>query len=878
MLTLKLYQERSLEALKTYLQRSVAPSSSAKLAFIEITERPYRSVDVLPGRPYVCLRIPTGGGKTLVAAYASAIAITEYMRADRGVVLWLVPSNVIKDQTLATLREPNHPYRQALQTSLGGGPITVMDLAEALYVQRSVLDGETCVIISTLAALRVENTEGRKVYETAGALQHHFTGLSALLEARLERDGNGVIAYSLANVLRLRRPVVIMDEAHNARTTLSFDVLARFAPSCIVEFTATPETKHRPEAGYFASNVLHHVSAAELKAEQMIKLPIRLQLQDDWKEVLAAAIVMRDGLEKDAKEEQKATEEYLRPILLVQAQPKSKLRATLTVDVVRQALLDDLKVPESWIKVATGDTRELDGIDLGATDCDVRVIITVQALKEGWDCPFAYVLCSVAELSSGTAVEQILGRILRMPQAREKRHITLNRAYAFVGSRNFADAATKLQDALVENGFERFDAAAMIDSDEAPSLFGDPLSLFAPQAVVTVTNAPDTSILLASLRAKVSYDAERGILSFIGPMEEEEREALKRCVSTPEDHAAVEKLYIASRKPVVTGPLSPAQRGEAFCVPRLGIRVDGQLELFDESHLLDNTWKLSAYPAMLSELEFSTEAREPQAADIDVSEEGKIETRYVSDLQSQLSLLSPAHAWSIPELAGWLDRKIAHPDLTLTESGLFLHRLLTYLVEERKIPIDKLGRDQFRLRDAAEAKIASLRLLHRHTRLQLLLDLGAKSPFEVQPSFSFSYDPRNYPANEWYSGGYQFQKHYYPRVGELKSEGEEFRCAQTIDMLKEVRYWVRNLERQPQASFWLQTSTDRFYPDFVALLEDGRLLVVEYKGEIYITNDDSKEKRAVGDMWAERSNGKAVFLMVTQKTLGEIQNAVRADA
>jgi hypothetical protein len=38
------------------------------------------------------------------------------------------------------------------------------------------------------------------------------------------------------------------------------------------------------------------------------------------------------------------------------------------------------------------------------------------------------------------------------------------------------------------------------------------------------------------------------------------------------------------------------------------------------------------------------------------------------------------------------------------------------------------------------------------------------------------------------------------------------------------------------------------------------------------------EKRAVGDMWAERSNGKAVFLMVTQKILGEIQNAARANA
>jgi type III restriction enzyme len=875
MLTLKHYQERSLDVLRQYLRRATEPSSSANRAFIEITERPYHSVDALPGLPYVCLRIPTGGGKTLVAAHAAAVAIKDYLRADRGVVLWLVPSNVIRDQTLAALRTLNHPYRQALQTSLGGGPITVMDLAEALYIQRSVLDGETCVLVSTLAALRVENTDGRKIYETAGALQHHFSGLSADLEARLERDENGVVAFSLANVLRMRRPVVIMDEAHNARTTLSFAVLARFAPSCIVEFTATPETTHRPESGYFASNVFHHVSAAELKAEQMIKLPIRLQLQGDWKEALAAAVLMRGGLEEDAKQEQKATGEYLRPILLLQAQPKSKQRETLTVDVVKQVLLDDLKVPENWIKVATGDTRELEGIDLGATDCAVRVIITVQALKEGWDCPFAYILCSVAELSSGTAVEQILGRILRMPQAKEKRNTTLNRAYAFVASKNFAEAATKLQDALIENGFERFDAAAMIDADGAPSLFADPSSLFAPQAVVTVSKVPDTSILPEPLRRKVSVDGEKNTITFTGPMGEDEKAALKR-VSSPEDHAAIDALYAATRVPRVTGPLSPAQRGEVFNVPRLGIRVDGQLELFDESHILDDTWKLSAYPAELSESEFPTEAPEAQAVDIDVSDQGRVEMRYVADLQAQLSLLLPAHHWSIPELAGWLDRTIPHPDIPLTESGLFIHRLITYLVEDRKISIDKLGKDQFRLRESVDAKIAALRSQHRRTRFQLLLDLGLKSPLEVQPDFCFSYDPARYPANESYDGGYKFQKHYYPRIGELKSDGEEFRCAQMIDTIKEVKYWVRNLERQPLTSFWLQTSTDRFYPDFVALLEDGRLLVVEYKGEIYYSNDDSKEKRAIGERWAERSNGKAVFLMVTARTIGEIQTAARA--
>ncbi len=148
--------------------------------------------------------------------------------------------------------------------------------------------------------MRVEDTEGRKVYEPSGALQHHFSGLSAELEAQLEKREDGSIPYSLCNVLRLWRPIVIMDEAHNARTQLSFDTLARFNPSCIIEFTATPETTHKPEKSQFASNILHHVSAAELKAEDMVKLPIRLETRGDWKEVIGDAVGTRQMLEETA--------------------------------------------------------------------------------------------------------------------------------------------------------------------------------------------------------------------------------------------------------------------------------------------------------------------------------------------------------------------------------------------------------------------------------------------------------------------------------------------------------------------------------------------------------------------------------------------------
>ncbi len=138
MLELKEYQKRSLESLEAYLCRVV--TMGADTAFYDLTKRPYRAVPKLPGLPYICLRIPTGGGKTLMACDAVGIAAKEFLQADRAVCLWLVPSNTIRDQTLAALRNRKHPYRQMLDARFNG-QVTIMDMSEALYVQRGTLAG-----------------------------------------------------------------------------------------------------------------------------------------------------------------------------------------------------------------------------------------------------------------------------------------------------------------------------------------------------------------------------------------------------------------------------------------------------------------------------------------------------------------------------------------------------------------------------------------------------------------------------------------------------------------------------------------------------------------------------------------------------------------
>jgi len=856
MLELKDYQRRSLDALESYLRATV--QHGAKTAFVLQTERPYRAVPHLPELPYICLRIPTGGGKTLMACHALGIATTEYLQASTAVCLWLVPSNAIRRQTLDALRDRGHPYRQAIDAHFGG-LVAIMDLTEALYVTRGTLGGETCIIVSTLAALRVEDTEGRKVYETCGALMDHFNGLSAELEAQLETDADGVIPYSLCNVLRLWRPVVIMDEAHNARTRLSFDTLARFNPSCIVEFTATPETTHKPERGKFASNVLHHVSAAELKAEDMVKLPIKLETRSEWKEVLSEALKTQRTLEQLARKEEEQTGEYIRPMVLLQAQPKRKDKETLTVEVVRQSLIADFHVPENQIAVATGQRREIDDVELFAGDCPIRFIITVAALKEGWDCSFAYVLCSVAEVGSTRAVEQVLGRVLRLPRATRKRHAELNCAYALAASPRFIEAATSLKDALVENGFQRMEAELFVMGEEPQATFFGAGTLFF-EAEQVVPETPDLSRLPTELRERVAFDPQTSTLTVTKALTEHDKTALEQCFSTREGKQAVEAIVQLSHGRPVGAQPKPEERGP-FRVPMLAIRVDGQLELFEEGHFLDTPWRLSECEATLSEEEFPSEYVGGTTGEIDVTDQGKVEVHFVDQIHRQLRLLGMEPGWDVAGLTNWLDRQIPHPDIIRAESTLFIHRALTGLMESRGLTVEQLAGQKFRLRTALAEKIDQHRRAAAVGAFQRVLFSAEAEPIEVSPEVYFDYSEDRYAPNWYYEGAYAFRKHFFPLVGELKSEGEEYECAVFLDQLECVRYWVRNLERRPESSFWLQTSTDKFYPDFVALLRDGRVLVVEYKGEDRWSNDDSKEKRAVGELWADRSEGKCLFVM-----------------
>jgi len=746
----------------------------------------------------------------------------------------------------------------------------VLDPTEALYVTKATLDASTVVIVSTLQSFRITEKEGRKVYESSGALHHHFTGLDPAATAVLEKTEAGAVPYSLANVLRLRRPIVIVDEAHNARTPLSFDTLARFRPSCILELTATPAREESP------SNVLHHVSAKQLAAEDMIKLPIRLETRTDWLRLIADAVALREDLEKKAKADEKVTGEHIRPIVLLKAERRDRIRETRTVEVVEKALIEHCKVPADWIVRATGDDRGLDDIDLFKADCPVRFVITVDALKEGWDCSWAYVLCSVAEMKSDTAVEQLIGRVLRLPGARRKPAPELNRAYAFATSHNFAETARALEDALVQgNGFNPLEAKDLIvrPGGEQGKL-ELPVNRAAPPMTLPVAETPDVSQWTPELSTKVKVDAKAGTVTFVAPLTEAEIEQAaagflmeahrEEFVAAARDHAkVVEEIFT-----------SPAERGIVLDVPVFCVERQGVLEMLDETHFLERPWSLRADQIAEDAGDLAVSGDAGSFGSIGLDEAGKIKWKFGDDLADELKLIEVTENWSEARLIDWLDRNIPHPDISADETGPFISSILTALMGKQGHTLGRLVRERFVLRDHVEQQIDACRKQAKADAFQDVLFREEAGAIKVTAEQVFSFDPDRYPARWVCERSGDFRKHFHRQVGELGEKGEEFECALFLEQLPQVETWVRNLERQPDRSFWLPTATDRFYPDFVCKLKDGRILVVEYKGADRWSNDDSKEKRQLGELWATRSDGRCLFVMPNGKDFGAIAKIV----
>ncbi len=908
-LTLKTYQSQALDSLRRFLS-AANDGGLLSTAWAQELQRlapgdtpaalPYRT-DPFGDVPCVCLRIPTGGGKTLLAAHAIPLMARVWRQADFPVALWLVPSATIRDQTLQALRQPGHAYRQALEDAYGQA-LMVLDLEAAPTIAPQDLGRKAIVLVATMQSFRVKQTQGRNVYAFSEDFDAHFAHLRAQAapvafdalekvkaadladpeQSFLKASDLGRIKHSLANLLALTRPLIVVDEAHNAKTDTTFETLKRIAPSAILELTATPVPKK--------TNLLYSVSARELQAEDMIKLPVMLAEHKAWPEAVRDAVLRRSQLEAESQKE----DHYIRPIVLFQAQDKN---GAVTPDLLRQHLIDEKYAEDDEIVIATGEQRGLDGLNLFDRASKVRHVITVEALKEGWDCSFAYVLCSLQNVRSGKDVEQLLGRVLRMPYATRRKSAALNRAYAHVVASSFSQAASALVDRMVQGmGFEALHSASLVLPDagqgslfdgaaQVPSAIG--LTLALPEAAaLALQSEPDLLIRLAA-HAEVGSEAESATATLHG----EVSDTLLARVLAELPNAAHEQIVSEVRyhNQRVLAARAPAQRGVPFApLPRLCVGTGGtqaELQLFERNTLdeIVNFDLLQADPR--PSLPGFRLVEQSDLFEINMNQ-AKLELRRAHDL-AQLSLDAVPSQASDTDLVLWLTKALRRATLTDAALRRWAVSLVAQLLSESGTSLTGLLRAKHTVVQQALMRLDDLQERSRKQGFEqlLLLPNGATAndrwTLGSSPDWQFRYLPGHYPARHVYAGRWRFDKHYFDVIHALKSQGEEFDCAKAIDGLNEVKHWVRNVERQEQFSFWLPTATDYFYPDFVAELNDGRLMVIEYKGDAYATNDDSREKRAIGAAWAQASAGQGVFVMIEQLSNGmgmveQLQMALKA--
>ena len=282
--------------------------------------------------PNICFKVPTGGGKTLLATHALQRIKQDYFKTNNGFVLWIVPSETIFTQTSKALRNKEHPYRQMLDR-VSGGKTIIFEKNDRF--NRQDVEGNLCVMLLMLQAGNRNNKETLRMFRDSGKFTSFFPEIDdyssnkALLEKvpnletadLLEGVGDVVaglsIKHSLGNVLKLIRPVVIMDEGHKAASDLALETLNGFNPSFILELSATPKSN---------SNVLINVKGEELKKEQMIKLPINVfsYEESNWKQTLNHSHNKLQELSKLSANLQKDEGRYIRPIMVIKADPKKK--------------------------------------------------------------------------------------------------------------------------------------------------------------------------------------------------------------------------------------------------------------------------------------------------------------------------------------------------------------------------------------------------------------------------------------------------------------------------------------------------------------------------------------------------------------------------
>ena len=496
-IVLKEYQQLALKEVRAYLDLLVEWRSKAQTASEidpDITfdwaarawEKARTARPCLPrfnglGEPLpcFCLKIPTGGGKTLLATKVIDLVHKHYRRQQSGLVLWIVPTTQIYQQTLRALKDRDHPYRQQLDVASAGKTLV---LEKNSGFSPADVRERLCVLLLMLPSANRATKEQLRMFRDSGGFERFFpaeddaAGHERLLAVIPNLDTfeaaagvwGGLTKTSLGNTLRLLEPLVILDEGHKAYSKNAKATLEGFNPCMVVELSATPPRE---------ANVLVEITGEALNAEQMIKLDLHIhnKASVSWQDTLLAAIEHRELLEAEARQHEAETGTYIRPICLVQVERTGKEQrkaGVIHAEDVRDYLLRHPTLSAEHVAVKTSQRDELKEVDesggLLSRDCPIRFIITKQALQEGWDCSFAYVLAILTNPSSKSALTQLVGRILRQPGATKTQVPALDESYVFCFGRRGSDLLQEVRKGFGIEGLQGLEGRIKGDDGDGP--------------------------------------------------------------------------------------------------------------------------------------------------------------------------------------------------------------------------------------------------------------------------------------------------------------------------------------------------------------------------------------------------------------------------
>ena len=835
---LKDYQKNAISDLENFLELvdQTNSLSEAYKRFWEMRDVPAKPpyTSTIANVPQVCFKVPTGGGKTFMAAASLQSIFMALPAMKTKVVVWLVPSDTILSQTYKNLNNPDHPYRQRLQVDFSDR-VVVYNKEQLLMAQNFSpieLTDQLSILVLSYDSFRTSNKEGRKAYQENGQLLQFVSHFKDDVDLLPDAD-----ITSLINVIRQYQPVIIIDESHHATTKLSIEMLNNFNPSFVLELTATPKE---------SSNVISYVPAFKLKIANMVKLPVIVYNRHSRDEVMGDAINLQHQLEIIANNEEMKGFVPVRPIVLFQAESKGK-GDRATFDKIKSELIQNYRIPPEQIAIKTAEINELPD-DLMVADCPIRFIITINALKEGWDCPFAYILASLANRSSAIDVEQILGRILRRPYTKQFQDSMLNMSYVFTASENFRQTLLNIVKGLNNAGFSEHDYFTTEKIEPSINSTPTPLNLFPTS---TPSNDDDKIDVPAEETSQNSSSNNDNINSMMNQARNLANEYDNQFVAGANSDRAPEERDKMTEFPMQSYFI----KAQEVLLPQFFTKVNAGSLFGDETELkISKKMLRKQFSLKNKDTEIDFDHLDLQIMSVDVYENEDF-PRYKKLSENDSNFLLE-HISTLPldsqinQCAGKIYNAIdKHTDiLSRKEIKDYIHRIVSNFDKDRIF--DALKHTSAYIRKIDE-KINSLMNEYAHKSFIALID--SKQIF-ARPSYSLpqSISPTNFTKN--------IVKSLYVAESDDMNNFEH-KVITEIASLDNIRWWHRNRERK---GFCINGFINH-YPDFLVMTNSGLLLLIETKGDDR-DNSDSKRKLELGKLWESKAGSdKFSYFMVFDK-------------